>query len=150
MARTPKIVEDRKEQIIDAAMAVFARLGFHEARMDDIAQEAGLSKAALYLYYKSKDAIIAQGLGFSAINKRHLLLLILPLVTAGITTFYMFRMWFLTFTGEPKDHHVHDHAQGIGTDELAAFAFRRALNIRFPARNHVGFAAIEGLHSVGY
>jgi NADH-quinone oxidoreductase subunit L len=58
----------------------------------------------------SKDAIIAQGLGFSAIYKRHGLLLILPLVTAGITTFYMFRMWFLTFTGEPKDHHVHEHA----------------------------------------
>jgi NADH-quinone oxidoreductase subunit L len=37
--------------------------------------------------------------------------LLLPLVTAGITCFYMFRMWFLTFTGEPKDHHVFDHAR---------------------------------------
>ena len=34
----------------------------------------------------------------------------LPLVTAGITTFYMFRMWFMTFTGKPRDQHVHDHA----------------------------------------
>jgi NADH-quinone oxidoreductase subunit L len=64
----------------------------------------------LFSGWYSKDAIIAQGLGFSAIYKRHGLLLILPLVTAGITTFYMFRMWFLTFMGEPKDHHVHDHA----------------------------------------
>jgi NADH-quinone oxidoreductase subunit L len=31
-------------------------------------------------------------------------------MTAGITTFYMFRMWFMTFTGEPRDHHVYDHA----------------------------------------
>jgi NADH-quinone oxidoreductase subunit L len=47
---------------------------------------------------------------FTSINKQHMLLLILPLVTAGITCFYMFRMWFLTFTGAPKDHHVHEHA----------------------------------------
>jgi NADH-quinone oxidoreductase subunit L len=33
-----------------------------------------------------------------------------PLVTAGITSFYMFRLWFMTFTGSPRDEHVHDHA----------------------------------------
>src|SRR5262249_18323839 len=38
------------------------------------------------------------------------LLFALPLLTTAITTFYMFRMWFLTFTGEPRDHHVHEHA----------------------------------------
>ena len=31
-------------------------------------------------------------------------------MTAGITTFYMFRMWFMTFTGEPRDQHVYEHA----------------------------------------
>src|SRR5262249_8143688 len=35
---------------------------------------------------------------------------LLPLATAGITTFYMFRMWFMTFTGPPRDHHVYDNA----------------------------------------
>ncbi len=39
-----------------------------------------------------------------------MLLFLLPLVTAGITTFYMFRMWFMTFTGKPRDHHVYEHA----------------------------------------
>jgi NADH-quinone oxidoreductase subunit L len=58
----------------------------------------------------SKDAIIAQGVAFGAVYQQHLLLLILPLVTAGITCFYMFRMWFLTFTGKPKDEHIHEHA----------------------------------------
>ena len=28
----------------------------------------------------------------------------------GITTFYMFRMWFMTFTGKPRDQHVYEHA----------------------------------------
>ncbi len=51
--------ERRKTQILDAAMEVFAHLGFHKARMDDIVQESGLSKGAIYWYFKSKDAIIA-------------------------------------------------------------------------------------------
>jgi NADH-quinone oxidoreductase subunit L len=58
----------------------------------------------------SKDAIIAEALAFGITTPKHCLLLILPLLTAGITCFYMFRMWFMTFTGEPKDHHVYDHA----------------------------------------
>ncbi len=64
----------------------------------------------LFTGWYSKDAIIAQSLGYAAINPQHLLLFLLPLMTAGITAFYMFRMWFLTFTGEPRDEHVYEHA----------------------------------------
>jgi AcrR family transcriptional regulator len=59
MSPRPDVSEERKNQILEAALAVFARLGFQTARMDDVAEHAGLSKGALYLYYKSKDAIIA-------------------------------------------------------------------------------------------
>ena len=59
MSPRPDVSEERKNQILEAASAVFARLGFQQSRMDDIAEQAGLSKGALYLYYKSKDAIIA-------------------------------------------------------------------------------------------
>jgi len=52
------ISSERKEQILDTAAAVFARRGFHQARMDDIVQESGLSKGAIYWYFKSKDEII--------------------------------------------------------------------------------------------
>jgi NADH-quinone oxidoreductase subunit L len=58
----------------------------------------------------SKDAILAQAIGFASVHRPHLLLFALPLLTAGLTTFYMFRMWFMTFTGKPRDHHVHEHA----------------------------------------
>ena len=51
--------EERQQQILEAAIRVFAQHGFHDARMEDIARESGLSKGAVYLYYKSKDAIIA-------------------------------------------------------------------------------------------
>lgn len=59
MSPRPTIPEARTTQILDAAMAVFAREGFAKARMDDIAEEAGLSKGTLYLYFDSKDALIA-------------------------------------------------------------------------------------------
>jgi NADH-quinone oxidoreductase subunit L len=58
----------------------------------------------------SKDAILAQALGFGLVHPRHILLFLLPLITAGLTTFYMARMWFMTFTGEPRDPHVYEHA----------------------------------------
>jgi AcrR family transcriptional regulator len=64
MSPRPDVSEERRNQILEAAMAVFARQGFEEARMDDIAQEVGLSKGALYLYFKSKDAIISAILQF--------------------------------------------------------------------------------------
>lgn len=50
--------EERQKQILDAAVTQFAQHGFHETRMEDIARASGLSKGAVYLYYKSKDAII--------------------------------------------------------------------------------------------
>jgi NADH-quinone oxidoreductase subunit L len=64
----------------------------------------------LFSGWYSKDSILAQALGFTYVHRQHLLLFLLPLVTAGLTTFYMFRMWYLTFAGTPRDHHVYEHA----------------------------------------
>ncbi len=60
---SPKDAPDRNDQILDAASRVFARLGFASARMDDVASESGLSKGALYLYFKSKDQLIESLVG---------------------------------------------------------------------------------------
>ena len=47
----------RPAEILDAALAVFAEKGFSGARMDDIAQRAGVTKGTIYLYFESKDAV---------------------------------------------------------------------------------------------
>lgn len=60
--------------------------------------------------YHSKDAIVATAMTFAGLNRTHFLLFYVPLIGAGITAFYMFRLWFYTFAGEPRDHHVYDHA----------------------------------------
>ena len=58
MARTPKIVEDRREQILDAAVRVFAEKGFDRATNKDIASEAGITPGLIYHYFKSKEDLL--------------------------------------------------------------------------------------------
>lgn len=48
---------ERPDEILDAALAVFVEAGFDAARMDDIAARAGISKAGVYLYFESKEAL---------------------------------------------------------------------------------------------
>ncbi|HZS76378.1 MAG TPA: TetR/AcrR family transcriptional regulator [Ktedonobacteraceae bacterium] len=58
MARTPKVVEDRREQIIDAALRVFAQKGYSKATNKDIAREAGITPGLIYYYFESKEALL--------------------------------------------------------------------------------------------
>ena len=58
MARTPKVVEDRREQIMDAAMRVFAQKGYSKATNKDIAREAGITTGLIYYYFESKEALL--------------------------------------------------------------------------------------------
>lgn len=53
------VSEERESQILNAAEQVFTEKGFASARMEDIAENTGLSKGTLYLYFKSKDGLIA-------------------------------------------------------------------------------------------
>ncbi|MEM9352407.1 MAG: NADH-quinone oxidoreductase subunit L [Planctomycetota bacterium] len=68
-----------------------------------------LTKIGLSGYY-SKDAIIEQAFSFFGENPGHSLLLVAPVIGAMITAFYMFRLWYMTFCGEPRDAHRYDHA----------------------------------------
>jgi AcrR family transcriptional regulator len=50
--------EARPEEILEAALEEFDARGFDAARMEDVARRAGLSKAAIYLYFPSKMALL--------------------------------------------------------------------------------------------
>jgi AcrR family transcriptional regulator len=49
---------DRRRQILDAAVRVFAHQGFHATRVSDIADEAGVAYGLVYHYFKSKDQVL--------------------------------------------------------------------------------------------
>jgi AcrR family transcriptional regulator len=53
------VVLDRPTQILDAAVACFAKRGFHQASMHDISAEAGISVGLIYRYFQNKEAVIA-------------------------------------------------------------------------------------------
>ena len=50
--------EDRPAEIIDAALTLFSERGFSATRLEDVASRAGLSKAAIYLYFKDKTSLL--------------------------------------------------------------------------------------------
>ena len=95
----------------------------HAAHTNDIQQMGGLAKkmpitsktffiASLSIAgifplsgFWSKDEIFA-----SIYHEGHYFLLALAVLVAGMTAFYMFRLCFLTFTGEARDYHVYEHA----------------------------------------
>ena len=56
MAKAPPI--DRRRQILDAAIRVFARQGFHACRVSDIAREAGVAYGLVYHYFDTKDQVL--------------------------------------------------------------------------------------------
>jgi len=60
--------------------------------------------------FYSKDAILASVLGFTWSHRWHGLLFILPAAAAGLTAFYMLRLYLLTFHTTARDEHVHEHA----------------------------------------
>jgi len=49
---------DKPQQIIDAAVRVFARKGYFNSRVSDIAREAGIAAGTIYLYFKTKEDIL--------------------------------------------------------------------------------------------
>ncbi|MGE3148030.1 MAG: TetR/AcrR family transcriptional regulator [Pseudorhodoplanes sp.] len=73
-----QLQSDRRAEILDAAQRCFARAGFHQASMQEICAEAGMSPGNLYRYFPSKEAIIAgicernrseAAANFAAVNK---------------------------------------------------------------------------------
>jgi TetR/AcrR family fatty acid metabolism transcriptional regulator len=49
---------DKRARILDAAVRVFARKGFHATRVSEVAKAAGVADGTIYLYFKSKDALL--------------------------------------------------------------------------------------------
>jgi len=58
-ARREREKEERRQSILRAARVVFFENGFHRATVDDVAERAEVSKGTVYLYFESKETILA-------------------------------------------------------------------------------------------
>ena len=59
MARSRLTPEQRRDQILDLGMAAFSVLPFEQVAMEDIAAQAGISRALIYHYFPSKKELFA-------------------------------------------------------------------------------------------
>ena len=50
--------EEKRVRILEAAARVFVREGFYNAKMNDVAQEAGVAHGTVYLYFESKESLL--------------------------------------------------------------------------------------------
>ena len=87
-----------------------------------------ISGVPFFSGFYSKDAILAAAIARVWESPEHFLLFLLPALGATITAFYMFRMWFLTFAGEPRgfpstaaadESHAHDEHHALADAEEA-------------------------------
>jgi len=113
----------RERQIVDAAVAVFARAGYHAATVDDVAEAAGISKPMVYAYVGTKEEL------FVACMRREsgrLIAAVTHAVGAGESSDD--RLWrglraFFAFVSDRRDGwrvlYRPARGQGIFADELA-------------------------------
>jgi AcrR family transcriptional regulator len=61
-SRREQVREERRQQILDAALEVFSRTGYHVTNVSDIAAQAGVSQGTIYWYFDSKDELFQAAL----------------------------------------------------------------------------------------
>jgi len=96
----------------------------------------------------TKDGIIAAALEFGMIHGHHRFLGWMALGAAGLTSFYMFRLIFLTFAGQPRNRHLYDHARESSATILLPLIMLALLSLGFVGSNRTfGLVARESWFS---
>ncbi len=103
--------------------------------------------------YYSKDAIIEQAFSYGAANPKHFILQWAPVAGAFITAFYMFRLWYMTFAGKPRNQHRYDHAHESPRVMVAPLillaVFALGVGWKFPGTNLKVTNLLEQARPVG-
>lgn len=58
------MISDVRGRIINSAISLFAEKGFHETKVDEIAEKSNVAKGTVYLYFKSKEEILEKAIDF--------------------------------------------------------------------------------------
>jgi AcrR family transcriptional regulator len=62
VSKREQVREERRQQILDAALEVFSRRGYHVTNVSDVAAQAGVSQGTIYWYFDSKDELFQAAL----------------------------------------------------------------------------------------
>ena len=100
---------ERKEQkrrlIMKAALKIFSRKGYSPTALDEIAQEAGIAKGTLYLYFKDKEDLICSTLMFVLDDLKHRMLQDIPQDLSSVETLKRIALFMFQYFAENDDFH---------------------------------------------
>ena len=133
---------EREQQIIDCAIQVFARRGYSAASVDEIAEQAGVSKPLVYLYLESKEGLF---LACLRREERRLVAAFQAAAAHGGTS--ELRLWaglqaFFGFVADHRDSWAVLHRQAPGLGETIAEEIRKA---RHSILEEVRALVLEGI-----
>jgi AcrR family transcriptional regulator len=143
--RLPRAVRER--QILDAAVTVFSRYGYHAASMDEISEVAGISKPMIYAYLGSKEDLFSACIHREATGMlRAIVADIQPHVAADVQLWHGLRSFF-GYIGAHRESWRVLHRQALSqggpfTDEVTAMRQRA---ITLVAALLVGKGSDEGI-----
>lgn len=63
-ARRERRPDERPKEILEAALTVFAERGYHDARLEEIAEAAGVTKGAIYHYFATKEELLLRAIEY--------------------------------------------------------------------------------------
>jgi AcrR family transcriptional regulator len=126
---------DRRQEIVQSALKVFARKGFAGATTREIAEAAGVSEALLYRHFASKEMIyreLASVLGRNAERFKQVLSAVPPSPYGFIRAFYFLgRYMLIGRPGAPKEDSI-DRLMGYSLLEDGSFARAFLENLFYP------------------
>jgi AcrR family transcriptional regulator len=133
---------EREQQIIDCAIRVFARRGYSAASVDEIAEQAGVSKPLVYLYLESKE-----GLFLACLRREEQRLVAAFQAAAAHGGTSELRLWaglqaFFGFVADHRDSWAVLHRQAPGLGETIAEEIRKA---RHSILEEVRALVLEGI-----
>ena len=108
-ARTPRVRmtgEERRQQLLDVARALFAEKGFEAASIEEIAHRAGVSKPVVYEHFGGKEGLYAVVVDR---EMRQLLSMVTSSLTAGHPRELLEQA---AFDNSPRLHKCRDHNSG--------------------------------------
>ncbi|HEY0972888.1 MAG TPA: TetR/AcrR family transcriptional regulator [Solimonas sp.] len=136
--------EQRREEIVDAAEIVFQRQGYATAKMEDVARQARVSRALVYLYFRNKEEL------YFAICVRALHLIRERFVAAaaaapsGLEKIHAIGRAYVRFAGDcPGYFHALTHLESHKPTEVAPDSIERAALDAGKAVHGVTIAALE-------
>lgn len=97
---------ERETRILDAAARLITHYGYDKTSVDEIAREAGISKGAVYLHFRSKEAVLDAVLLRATSEMMHSMFARVDADPAGLTVFTLYRYGIIAWLENPLLHAV--------------------------------------------